>query len=403
MSQRRNDRSRRATTSAASKAPLVAAIVVLLIVAAIVGILIARSTGGSASDTPTADVSLAASPTKGATPVTNAAGTPIAAQDPTASPSATTGTTNSQATTTATSATSTQQPTPAPTSAQPTATPVVGSFGPLPPALLSTGNSVGRTLNFDYHLNMSLQMIPTTAPAYEFQNRQWTLDQAKTLAQSLGITGDVASQGNGTYQASGNGSLFVSGNVVQYVGAQSATPVAAPLPSSDFAIQAARNWLLQHQLVGADAGQGSITDQNKATGRTLVVIKPVEPSGILSATPSAAVTVGADGTVLEANIQWPASLQSSTYGLRGASDLWSDVTSGRAYVEISPDQLPSGPISGTVTVTSASLAYTITGGSTAKQFLVPLVVFAGQARINGADVPVKMYVQAVSAQVAPRG
>ena len=60
---------------------------------------------------------------------------------------------------------------------------------------------------------------------------------------------------------------------------------------------------------------------------------------------------------------------------------------------------------GTATARSVSLAYTVAGTTSTKQFLVPLIVFQGEAKINGVDapVPVLIYVQSVNQQDAPGG
>ncbi|MBX6342928.1 MAG: hypothetical protein IRY97_10755, partial [Thermomicrobiaceae bacterium] len=229
----------------------------------------------------------------------------------------------------------------------------------------------------------------------------------RRLAQSLGVDGDVVDQGGGSFRVSGSGSLYVSGDLVQYVAAPSGTPTAGKLPADDDLVQTARSWLLNHNLAGADIGPGSVIGRREDLGRAVVVVKPVEPSPILSETPSASVTVTASGAVAEATIRWPAALKKATYGLRGPEDLWSDASNGRGYVDIDPSQLPpgNGQVKGTVTITGADLAYTTAGAAGTRRYLVPIVAFKGQARIEGASgpIPVTIYVQAVGAQAAPRG
>ena len=138
-----------------------------------------------------------------------------------------------------------------------------------------------------------------------------------------------------------------------------------------------------------------------------MVFKPVDPDKILSAIPSAAVTIGTDGNVLEANVRCPASLRKASYTLRSADALWADASAGRGYVDIDPQLLPGGTnqLMGTATARSVSLAYTVDGTTSTKQFLVPLIVFQGEAKINGVDAPVSVliYVQSVNQQAVPRG
>lgn len=386
MAQRRNRPTRPGT---ASLLPLVLATILLVIVIVLVGVLILNTRGGDSQEV---------------TPTVAATTTPTTTSQATPSPAPASPTAAAEASPPPASPEPTEEPTEAPT---PTPTPLVGEFGPLPAGQMPSGNSTGRPLNFEYHLDMSLQMVPAQAPAYEMQARIWTAEQVQDLADSLGITGEVVDQGGGSFRVTGTGSLYVSGNLVQYVSPQEATPVAAMLPPDDMLTEAARSWLVGHQIVGADAGQGTVLDRDEETGQAHVLIKPVEPQQIFSAIPSALITVRADTSVSNAEVHWPAGLRRSDYGLRTAEEMWADVTSGRGYIEIDPTQLPQGggPIQGTVTATSASLAYTIAGNPATGQFLVPLVVFSGQAQIEGveAPIPVQIYVQAVSAQAAPRG
>lgn len=359
----------------------------LVVVAVVVGVLV-MSTGRKNNADATPTVHPSASPT--AQVAVAATPSPEVASPPP---------------TTVVTPTATRVVAPPPTPIPPTPTPLVGKFGDLPPADMPSGNSAGRALSFQFRLNMSLQGVPTQAPVYQLQHRTWTATQVHTLADSLGIGGTVADQGGGSFRVSGTGSLYVSTDLVQYAGDQTATPVAGPLPTDDILIQEARSWLLKHQIVGADAGPGTIANRNTSAGQATVLIKPVQPSPILSQIPSASITLAASGNVLEANVQWPAGTAQSSYGLRSASDLWGDVQAGRGYVEVSPDLLPSGSVQGTVTLTAAGLAYTTASGSSGQQYLVPLVVFSGTAAVSGASqpVPVKVYVSAAGAQSAPRG
>lgn len=298
--------------------------------------------------------------------------------------------------------TSTAAPTAAPTTPS---KPATGAFGELPPADIPTGNAAGRQMSLDYRLDMSLQQVPQNAAVYQLQPRTWTKDDVGALAKSLGLTGAVSDQG-GAYRVSGGGDLYVAGNFVQYIaGAETATPTHAPLPDDAAAVQTARSWLLRHDLVGANLGAGQVVARDEQAGKVQVRIKPADPDSILSATPSATVTLGPGGQVQEADCRWPGDTQQASYGLRGADALWSDAKQGQGYLEVDPNALPAGNLQGTATITGASIAYTIAGSPSGVQYLVPLVVFDGQATFQGAKAPVaiKVYVPAVSAQSAPRG
>ncbi len=304
---------------------------------------------------------------------------------------------------------SSTSPAPSPTdspSAVPSPASPGGEFGDLPAPEMPSGNPVNRRLSLSYRLDMSLQQIPGAAPVYQMQPKVMTLEQVTDLARQIGVTGDIVDQGSGSFRASGGGNLYVTENLAQYIA--EANPPAGELPADDALIQSARSWLLSHNLLGgADIGPGSVQDRNKDAERATVVFKPIEPEHILSAIPSATVTIGTDGSIVEANVQWPASLRKASYTLRSADDLWADAGAGRGYVDIDPQLLPEGSkqLIGVATARSVSLAYTVAGNTAANQFLVPLVVFEGQAKINDVDapVPVRIYVQSVSQQVAPRG
>ncbi len=379
---------------------VIAASILLIVVAAIVGWLIFGYNGaGSSTPTPgtatTTTVAVVTSPTASADPKSTATpeATATAAETPT-----------QEATPVATP---TEPPTPTP---QPTPTPVVGDYGELPSADIPSGTPGARRLQLDYHLNLSLQSIPQQAPVYLLEPRTWKQADVEQLAKSLGVTGDVTDQGNGSFSASGGaGNLYISNSLVQYIAApaSSGTPTSETLPGNDALVQTARSWLIQQNLLGAAIGPGAVINRDEAQHLAQVQIKPVEPDQILSAIPSANVTLNAAGDVLEAYVRWPASMPRSTYGLRSSADLWSDASQGRGYVEIDDSSLPSGSgaLSGQATITATSLAYTTAGAPETKQYLVPLVVFEGQATVDGVDnpIPIKIYVPAVGAQAAPRG
>jgi hypothetical protein len=288
---------------------------------------------------------------------------------------------------------------------EPTPVPIVGDFGELPAGDMPSG-SPADAMNLEFRLDMSLQAIPREATVYQIQRRQWTLESVTELVQRLGIEGEVVDQGGGSFRAEGPAaSIYISPNSVQYVRAADGEP--AELPADEQLTQMARSWLTNNGLVGADLGPGRVLDRDTERGNAFVLLKPVEPAEIISATPSAGITIRGDGVVQEALINWPQSLQGSTYSLRTPEQLWDDASRGRDFIEVDINRLPGDfqGRSGSVTITSAGLAYTIAGGAGGSQFLVPIVVFSGTANIEGVEqpIPMRVFVQAVAAQVAPRG
>jgi hypothetical protein len=375
---------------AASRLNLILSVILIVIVVAIVGVLILNSR--AETEPPAASPTAAAVDASPTTALGIATPTAAPSEEPTAEEG--------------TEVPETPTPEPPTPTIEPTPTPLVGDFGDLPAPDMPSGNSARRPITLDYRLDLSLQLVPTEAPVYALQHRAWTLEEVEAVATALGIESEVVDQGGGSFRTA-DGSLYISGDLVRYINSAPDASGEAELPGDDALIQMARNWLIEHRLVGADAGPGSVRLRDEDAGRAIVAIKPVEPESILSAAPEAAVTLTADGTVLQADVQWPAALNRSDYGLRSAEDLWNDIRAGRGYLEIDPAALPAsdGALTGSANLTSVSLAYSLAGSPATQQFLVPLVVFAGQAEIEGADgpIPIKVYVPAVGAQVAPRG
>jgi hypothetical protein len=297
---------------------------------------------------------------------------------------------------------SVEEPTPVPESQPEETIPepdlVVGDFGELPPGNMPSGDP-SITGGFQMNLDMSLQNVPTLAAAYQVNSRQWSLGEVQNLADRLGVQAEIVDQGGGSFRAEGpEASIYISPMMTQFI---RSTGGSGPLPGNDQVIQIARSWLVENGLVGADAGSGRVVDRDDVGGRATVQVKPVDPPEIISATPSARVTVQGDGTVVEATISWPGSLQSSTYSLRSAQALWADASQGRGFIDLPPSFQGA---TGTITITSSRIAYTIAGSPQGSQYLVPVVAFSGTATTSGGDSSsVNIYVQAVAAQAVPRG
>jgi hypothetical protein len=296
--------------------------------------------------------------------------------------------------------------TPPPPAPEPTPAPIVGDFGQLPPADIPSG-SPADALSLQFNLDMSLQAIPSQANAYRINRRQWAFEDVRALMSRLEIDGELVDQGGGSFRAEGSvSSIYITPTTIQYVrhGASETTP---GLPDNQQLIQYARSWLTGGGLVGADIGPAQVLDRDEGSGRAFILLKPVDPPDIISATPSAGVTVRGDGVVVEASINWPASLSGSVYGLRSAESLWADATQGRGFIDISVNDLPPNfqGSAGTVTITGGGIAYTISGSPQGTQFLVPVAVFSGSAMIDGAagPAPVRIFVPAAAAQAGPMG
>ena len=299
----------------------------------------------------------------------------------------------------------TEPPAPAPDQPAPEAPPVTGDFGELPPADMPSG-SAADSISLSFNLDMSLQSMPGQASVYQINRRQWTASDVQSMASRLGVNADVVDQGGGSFRAEGSSaSVYVSPTTIQFVRSSSGDSEPS-LPGNDQLVQTARSWLVDNGLTGTGVGSGQVLDRDESTGRAFVQLKPAEPSRIISGTPSAGVTVRGDGVITEATITWPQSLSGSTYGLRSADNLWADATQGRGFVDIRASDLPGNfqGASGTVSITSGGIAYTIAGSSQGSQYLVPVAVFSGTATVNGTGgIPVNIYVPAAAAQAGPRG
>lgn len=294
--------------------------------------------------------------------------------------------------------------TPEPTDVAPTEAPASGEFGVLPPAEIPSGG-LGRDLTLQYDLNVSLDSAPTEASVYELQWPDRTSADVAALAANLGIQGDVADQGGGNYIVDGaGGTLNVAPETVQ-IGLQH-DKASGALEDDATLVDNARSWLLDMGLVTADIGDGSVTGKDTNAQRATVVFTTSEPTPLLAAYPSARVTLGPGGAVFEAYVKWPASYDVATYPLADANTLWAAAQSGQGYIEADLSGVPGdGPVTGTLSVTNLSLAYSTAGSDSAHEFLAPIMVFSGEAQLDGVDmtVPVSIYVPAVAGQAAPRG
>ncbi|MCS7050193.1 MAG: hypothetical protein NZL87_01105 [Thermomicrobium sp.] len=326
---------------------------------------------------------------------------------------------------TATGVASVEPPTP-PSSPTPTPTPpppvVVGAFGELPAPNLPQPAYPPGQLTLQYELGLDLAALPTEAPVYRLTPRQWDDASVSALARSLGLEGPVErTPGGGFLVRSSHGQLVVSDLTIQFqaatptptpspAGDTTATPEATapplPLPSDGELLTVARSWLERNRLVTTPLDGGRVRERLPEMGMAIVTFGPAEPEPVLSAVPSATLTVTAEGTIRQAFVAWPAALEPSVYSLRPAETLWTDVQNGRGTLEVDETIFTraSLPLRGTARITSAQLAW-VDAGQGSTRYLTPVVRFQGTALFEGYSEPVELSVTvaAVAAQIAPRG
>ena len=253
------------------------------------------------------------------------------------------------------------------------------SSAQLPPVEIPSGG-LARAADVSYELGLSLD-VPSEAEVYQLLWPERTADDVATIATSLGIDGDVADQGDGVFSVDGDGgSLYVAPDVVQI----SLDPAAANGGLADDAtsIDAARTWLLENSLVGDDIGDGSVISKDANAARATVYFSTDAASPLLAAYPSARVTVGPGGAIYEAYVKWPAELRHRQLRTFSADDLWAAVQAGQGYLEADLSSIPGeGPVSGTLTVTNVSIAYSTAGGD-GGEYLAPIIVFSGEAVLD---------------------
>ena len=249
----------------------------------------------------------------------------------------------------------------------------------LPPVDLPTMNVQGFVFNIDSSYSGTPSGTPTDAPVYSMMLQTLDGDQARALADALGIDAEVKDQGNGTYSAAGNGKLFVTPGLAQYV-APGASPEGG-LASDDEVIAAAREWLRSNGQLPADAGDGSIEAKVDNPAQAIVVFLPVSPSPLISSIPSISVTVGASNTIVEASWRWADLSHTDTYQLRPLDQAWTEVVERRSYVNSSlpADKYPDGStIEGSAIYSSVSIAWAPSGVPGEQQYLQPVYVFSGK-------------------------
>jgi hypothetical protein len=258
----------------------------------------------------------------------------------------------------------------------------------LPGADLPTMNEQGYVFQLDSTFTGELAALPESAPVYTMNANTYDADQAKHLADQLGIGGDITDAGGGSYSATGEGRLFVSPGLVQFISNVDISDAA--LPGDTEAIAYAREWLRQTDLLPVDLGDGRIQAKVADPPRVIVAFQPVLPTPLLSSIPGITVTIGPDGVIIEASVRWATIAVGDTYQLTPAENAWADVEHRRSYLNVSLpiDQYPAGStITGKAEYTSVSITYTSSGVPGEQQYLQPVIMFTGRVTPEGSSVP----------------
>ncbi len=280
--------------------------------------------------------------------------------------------------------------------------PFIGEFGTLPPAQIVSGG-LARPLNLDYDLATSLD-VPESAPVYRLEWPVWTEEDVATISANLDLDGEIEG-GPGNYQVFGSASeIYFNGPTIQYVYTGSLPPL--PLGTDGSVIESARSWIYANGFISDDLDGGVVIGRDDDAGRAIVLFKPAQVSPVLSFLPSATVTIGPGGSVIEANIRWPSNYVGADYGLWSGDTLWNKVLAGEASIQADLSEIGgSGTLTGTLSVYDVSIAYSYASSSGGSEYLVPLIVFSGEATLNetGDVVSVSIYVSAIAGQATPQG
>lgn len=276
----------------------------------------------------------------------------------------------------------------------------------LPPPDFPSANLEGYTFDLRYSLQAELDSVPREAAVYGLLREEPTVESVQEIADRLNIGAEAEDRGDGSFVASGDGDLFVTIDQVQYF--STAEVAQGELPGDESAISDARDWLRSASLLPPDIGDGSIVTRIPDSNRLVVLFRPTEPTRVLSGYPSIAMTLGADGSVIEASIRWANIVRADVYQLMSPEEAWQLVSSGQAYLapELEDAGIEAGTdVTGRVTFSSLTIAYASAGPPGGRQYLEPVYVFAGRIRPEGDDrtYPITAYVSALANSGAPVG
>lgn len=276
----------------------------------------------------------------------------------------------------------------------------------LPAVDLPTMNQLGYTFELESVWQGDSDSVPQDLPIYQFNAVSYSEEDVAQIADTLGVDGEISSQGEGVYTVEGDGSIYTTPGLLQF-----ASAVEAPdedLPDDESAIAYAREWLRVTDLLPPNIGDGAIVARIEQPARLIVGFTPADPSPLLSSTPGITVTVGPGGTILEARISWADIVEAEAFRLRGVDDAFTQVASRQSYldVELPTDAYPQGSdIRGTATYDTVSIAYTTSGAVGEPQFLQPVYVFTGSLQPDGSEesFEITAYVPAIVTSQQPVG
>lgn len=277
----------------------------------------------------------------------------------------------------------------------------------LPAADLPSMNEQGHRFELSSTFEGNFDGVPNEAPVYKMELPTFTAEQVTELAGRLDIEGEISDLGGGTFSVqSRTGQLYITQGRVQYISA--AAVEDGELPDDEGAISTAREWLRARGLLPGDVGNGTILTRSDSPQRVIVGFQPIQPTPLISSTPIVTVSMGPNGTVVEATNGWAKLSQDVVYQLRGADVAWDEVETRRAWVDakLPTDTFePGSTIGGSVVYTQLSLAYTTSGIPGENQYLQPVYVFHGELTPDGTDsrYQVKAYVAALINSNQPVG
>ncbi|MCA9858928.1 MAG: hypothetical protein KC438_04360 [Thermomicrobiales bacterium] len=276
----------------------------------------------------------------------------------------------------------------------------------LPPPDLPTSNQQGFRFEIDSTSQINLDAVPREAAVYRLDWKEATERRTARIAEKLGIEGEINDRGNGTYDIQGDQELYVSPGLVQFFSPDQ--PEEGDLPEDEAAIGFAREWLRTAGLLPNNVDNGTVVSRSDETRRVIVQFIPLEPANLIAAYPSAVVTIGPGGDVIEASVRWPEINRYDVYQLRDPKDAWAEVSSGEAFLDL---QLPEGVaddqgvVRGQATYSSIEIGYTTSGLPGGEQYLQPVYIFVGRFVPEGSDSSyrIRAYVSAVANSGAPVG
>lgn len=276
----------------------------------------------------------------------------------------------------------------------------------LPPPDLPSSNQQGYQFQIESDSKIDLDAVPREASVYKLNWKEPTKARTERIAANLGIEGEVNDRGNGSFDIQGEQELYVSSGLVQFFSPDQ--PEEGDLPDDETAIGFAREWLRTAGLLPNNVDNGTVVSRSDETQRVIVQFIPLEPENMVAAYPSAVVTIGPEGEVIEASVRWPVIDRYDIYQLRDPKDAWAEVASGEAFLDV---QLPEGVadedgvVKGRATYTGIDIGYTTAGLPGGEQYLQPVYIFVGRFTPEGSDSSyrIRAYVSAVANSGAPVG